>query len=332
MCSQILKLLIANAICIGWVAAAYAQEQPMSDPIEPEQFQDPFSPTISPGRGALAPQRGTESTEDWGINMALDYGYVGSASLTKGLGTATEQAAELSVIADRRIQEDLIFLLGGNWQTFSWGYNGSGIPLPNNLQALNMILGFDVALDEGNEWNMRIQIDPGVYGTWQSLGWHQVNVPGVVAFSNIVNEDFQWFIALRADIFQFFPVIPVPGFRWQFDKAWVLNGTAPKPAVQWRPVEDLDLTAYVGGDILNVNARLAESDPNTLGNRSLAGTLVNYFEGRVGAGIEYQITPELALQLEGGAVGWRPFDFVRLNDNVRSTMAPYVQGAIRGQF
>jgi hypothetical protein len=152
----------------------------------------------------------------------------------------------------------------------------------------------------------------------------------VVAFSNIVNEDFQWFIALRADIFQFFPVIPVPGFRWQFEKDWVLNGTAPKPAIQWRAMENL--TAFVGGDILNVNARLPESDPNTLGNRSLAGTLVNYFEGRVGAGIEYQVTPELALQLEGGAVVWRTFDFVRINDNVRSTMAPYVQGAIRGQF
>ena len=317
---------------MGWMGFGHAQEQPMTDPIEPEEYEDPLAPTLSPGRGALAPQRIKEPTEEWGISMALDYGYVGSASLKQGLGTVTEQSAELSVIADRRVQKDLVFLLGGNWQTFSFGYNGSNIPLPNNLQALNMILGFDVALDEANEWNMRIQIDPGVYGTWQSLGWHQVNVPGVAAFSNIVNEDFQWFIAIRADVFQFFPVIPVPGFRWQFDKAWVLNGTAPKPAIQWRPIEDLDLTAYLGGDILNVNARLADSNPETLGNRSLAGTLVNYFEGRAGAGLEYQVTPELAIQLEGGAVVWRRYDFFRISENVKSTMAPYVQAAIRGQF
>ena len=191
----------------------------MTDPIEPEEFQDPLAPTMTPGRGALAPQRVKESTEEWGIQVAADYGYVGSASLKKGLGTVTEQSAEVSAIADRRVQDDLIFLVGGNTQMFSFGYNGANIPLPNNLLCLNMILGVDVALDEGNEWNMRIQIDPGVYGTTQSLGWHQVNVPGVVAFSNIVDEDFQWFIALRADIFNFFPVIPVPGFRWQFDKA-----------------------------------------------------------------------------------------------------------------
>jgi hypothetical protein len=326
------KCLIISAICAGWVGSGLAQEQPMTDPIEPEEFQDPLAPTMTPGRGALAPQRVKESTEEWGIQVAADYGYVGSASLKKGLGTVTEQSAEVAVVADRRVQDDLIFLIGGNTQMFSFGYNGANIPLPNNLLGLNMILGFDVALDEGNEWNMRIQIDPGVYGTTQSLGWHQVNVPGVVAFSNIVDEDFQWFIALRADIFNFFPVIPVPGFRWQFDKAWVLNGTAPKPAIQWRPVEDLDLTAYVGGDILNLNVRLAESDANTLGNRSLSGALLNYFEGRVGAGVEYQVTPNLALQLEGGATVWRTFDFVRINDNVNSTMAPYVQAALRGTF
>lgn len=323
-------MFILIALCIGWYPAGHAQEQPMSDPIEPEEFQDPLAPTLSPGRGAIAPQRSGKSTEDWNVQTALDYGYVGSASLSKGLGTATEQAAEISVIADRSVEKNLAFLVGGNWQTFSWGYDGSNIPLPNNLQALNLILGFDVGLDEGNEWNMRIQIDPGVYGTWQSLGWHQVNVPAVAAFSNIVNEDFQWFIAIRADIFQFFPVIPVPGFRWQFEKDWVLNGTAPKPAIQWRAMEDL--TVFVGGDILNVNARLPASDPNTLGGRSLAGALVNYFEARVGAGLEYQVTPELSLQLEGGAMVWRTYDFVRINDNVRSTMAPYVQGAIRGQF
>ena len=139
---------------------AHAQGQPMTDPIEPEEYQDPLAPTMNPGRGALAPQRIKEPTQEWGISMALDYGYVGSASLKQGLGTVTEQSAELAVTADRRVADDLVFLLGGNWQTFSFGYNGSNIPLPNNLQALNMILGFDVALDEANEWNMRIQIDP----------------------------------------------------------------------------------------------------------------------------------------------------------------------------
>ena len=100
------------------MASALAQEQPMTDPIEPEEYQDPLAPTLSPGRAALAPQRVTESTEQWGIQMAMDYGYVGSASLKQGLGTVTEQAAEISVIADRRVQQDLVFLLGATGRPF----------------------------------------------------------------------------------------------------------------------------------------------------------------------------------------------------------------------
>ena len=84
MAKTLFKLLIFNVLCVGWLSLGMAQEQPMSDPIEPEEFEDPLAPTLSPGRGALAPQRATESTEEWGIQMALDYGYVGSASLTKG--------------------------------------------------------------------------------------------------------------------------------------------------------------------------------------------------------------------------------------------------------
>jgi hypothetical protein len=155
-------------------------------------------------------------------------------------------------------------------------------------------------------------------------------MPGVAAFTNVIDDDFQWFIAIRVDAFQFFPVIPVPGFRWRFAENWLLNGSAPKPTIDWRPTEGVRL--FVGGDILNLNARLPDSNPEVLGDRSLAGALVNYFEARLGGGIAYEVSPGLSLQAEGGAMVWRTFDFPRLNNNVNSTMAPYFQIALRGQF
>ena len=39
--------------------------------------------------------------------MGLDYGYVGSASLKQGLGTVTEQAAEIGIVASRRLDDGL---------------------------------------------------------------------------------------------------------------------------------------------------------------------------------------------------------------------------------
>ena len=325
------KVFLISALYALLPADLLAQE-PGVGPVSIEgEVEDPLAPVrerLGPGRSALGPDR-SYAKEGWSIEMGLDYGYVASASLKQGLGTVTEQAGEIGIVASRRLDEGLVGIVGGNWQTFSFGYNGSNIPLPNNLNTLNAILGCDIEI-EPSEWYMRIQLEPGVYGTWQSLGWHQVNMPGVAAFTNIVNEDFQWFIALRADIFQFFPVIPIPGIRWQFAENWLLNGSAPKPTIDWKATDDL--TVFVGGDILNANVRLADSNPEVLGNRSLAGALVNYFEARIGAGVTWEVHPNLSLQAEGGSLVWRTYDFIRLNDHVTSSMAPYFQVAIRGQF
>lgn len=328
---EIHKVLLISILNAFWVLPSFGQE-PGTGPVTVEgEVEDPLAPVrerLGPGRSALGPDR-SYAKEEWSIEMGLDYGYVGSASLKQGLGTVTEQAAEIGIVASRRLDDGLVGIVGGDWQTFSFGYNGANIPLPDNLTTLNAIFGCDIEI-EPSEWYMRIQLEPGVYGTWQSLGWHQVNIPGVAAFTNIVDEDFQWFIALRADVFQFFPVIPIPGIRWQFAENWLLNGSAPKPTIDWKATDDV--TVFVGGDILNANVRLADSNPETLGNRSLAGALLNYFEARAGVGVSWKVHPNLSLQAEGGSVVWRNYDFTRINDHVKSTMAPYFQLAIRGQF
>jgi len=325
-----LKTLLFMGLCL-WITAGLKAQEPGPGPISPEgEIEDPLAPVrLAPGRQAFGPAK-SQASDDWSFEVGADYGYVASASLKQGLGTVTEQSAEVGVIASRKITDGLVGIVGADWQTFSFGYSGSNIPLPQNLQGLNAIFGVDVQLDEASEWLMRIQLEPGVFGTLQSIGWHQVNMPGVAAFTNVIDDDFQWFIAIRVDAFQFFPVIPVPGFRWRFAENWLLNGSAPKPTIDWRPTEGVRL--FVGGDILNLNARLPDSNPEALGDRSLAGALVNYFEARVGGGIAYEVSPGLSLQAEGGAMVWRTFDFPRLNNNVNSTMAPYFQIALRGQF
>jgi hypothetical protein len=333
------KALIASLLCLALAPIGFAQE-PGAGPISVEgEFQDPLAPVrerlgpaerLGPGRSSLGPDR-SYATEDWSIELGLDYGYVASANLSGAAGSMSEQSGEIAVLASRRIDEGLVGIVGGSWQTFAYNFtadNSPTFPLPDNLQALALILGVDAELSE--DWYMRIQIEPGVYGAWQQLGWNQVNIPGVAAFTNIVDEDFQWFIAVRADVFNFFPVIPIPGFRWQFAKDWLFNGSAPKPTIDWKATEDI--TVFAGGDILNLNARLPESQTGTVNNKNVDGALVNYFEARVGAGVSWAVTPEISLQFEGGAMVWRTFDLPRLNTSVGSTVAPYGQVSLRGQF
>ena len=314
-------------------SSSFDASQPVAmDPLAPEgEIEDPLAPVreqIGTTRSAFGPDRSqTGKDDEWSVELAAEYGYVWNASLSKGFGNVNEQNGIIGLLGSKRLDEGCVGIVGANWQIFTFGYDGS-MPLPENLQGLNAIFGGDFEISP--EWFMRIQIEPGIYGTWNYINWHNVNMPAVFAWTNIVNAEFQWFIALRADIFQFFPVMPVPGIRWQPAKEWLFNLSAPKPTINYAVDEEVNL--FAGGEILGVTARLPSNDAGTLENRSLAGALINYFEARAGAGLNWAFTDGVSLQAEGGAMVWRTFDLPRLNNSIRSTMAPYAQISIRGQF
>ena len=302
------------------------------DPLEPGgEIEDPLAPVreqIGTTRSAFGPDRSqTGKDDEWSVELAAEYGYVWNSSLSNAQGNINEESGIIGLLGSKRLDEGCVGIVGANWQIFTFGFDGT-MPLPENLQGLNAIFGGDFEISP--DWFMRIQVEPGVYGTWNYINWHNVNMPAVFAWTNILNAEFQWFIALRADIFQFFPVMPVPGIRWQPTKEWLFNLSAPKPTINYAVDEEVNL--FAGGEILGVTARLPSNDPGTYENRSLAGTLINYFEARLGAGVNWNFTEGVSLQGEAGAMVWRTFDLPRLNESIRSTMAPYAQISLRGVF
>lgn len=303
-----------------------------ADPLEPGgEIEDPLAPVrqqIGTTRSAFGPDRSqTGKDDEWSVELAAEYGYVWSANLSNNQGKINEQSGIIGLLGSKRLDEGCVGIVGANWQIFTFGFDGS-MPLPENLQGLNAIFGGDFEISP--EWFMRIQVEPGIYGTWNYINWHNVNMPAVFAWTNILNAEFQWFIALRADVFQFFPVIPVPGIRWQPTKEWLFNLSAPKPTVNYAFDEEVNL--FAGGEILGVTGRLPSDDSGTYENKSLAGALINYFEARVGAGVNWSFTEGVSLQGEAGAMVWRTFDLPRLNESIRSTVAPYAQISLRGVF
>ena len=137
-----LKILLFMGLCL-WITAGLKAQEPEPGPITPEgEIEDPLAPVrLAPGRQAFGPAK-SQASDDWSFEVGADYGYVASASLKQGLGSVTEQSAEVGVIASRKISDGLVGIVGGDWQTFSFGYSGSNIPLPQNLQGLNAILGW----------------------------------------------------------------------------------------------------------------------------------------------------------------------------------------------
>lgn len=302
------------------------------DPLEPGgEIEDPLAPVrnqIGTTRSAFGPDRSqTGKDDEWSVELAAEYGYVWQSSLSNGQGNVSEQSGIVGLLGSKRLDDGCVGIIGANWQIFTFGFDGS-MPLPENLQGLNAIFGGDFEISP--EWYMRIQVEPGIYGTWNYINWHNVNMPAVFAWTNILNAELQWFIALRADVFQFFPVIPIPGIRWQPTKEWLFNLSAPKPTVNYAIDDELNL--FAGGEILGVTGRLPSNDSASYDNKSLAGAIINYFEARVGAGVNWTFTEGVSVQGEAGAMVWRTFDLPRLNESIRSTVAPYAQVAIRGVF
>ena len=205
------------------------------DPLEPGgEIEDPLAPVreqIGTTRSAFGPDRSqTGKDDEWSVELAAEYGYVWNASLSSAQGNVNEESGIIGLLGSKRLDEGCVGIVGANWQIFTFGFDGT-MPLPENLQGLNAIFGGDFEISP--DWFMRIQVEPGVYGTWNYINWHNVNMPAVFAWTNILNAEFQWFIALRADIFQFFPVMPVPGIRWQPTKDWLFNLSAPKRGNSW---------------------------------------------------------------------------------------------------
>ena len=90
-------------IALGLFNSAFVQAQePGPGPLTPEgEIEDPLAPVrLSPGRQAFGPAK-SQATEDWDFEVGADYGYVASASLKQGLGSVTEQSAEVGVLASR---------------------------------------------------------------------------------------------------------------------------------------------------------------------------------------------------------------------------------------
>jgi hypothetical protein len=189
-----------------------------------------------------------------------------------------------------------------------------GIPttppqIPDTLQSLSAIIGLDTQL--GEAWLVRLELQPGFYGT-DDLGSHTFNMPIVVGGTYIHSSELQFVLGVSVDWERNYPVFPGGGIRWRFAPQWLLDLTAPSPRLSYEVTQNL--TVYAGGHIQGGSYRVSRD----FGRRGLLDeelplnkAVLTYLETRVGAGIEWKITPEVRLTLEGGYMPYREFDYHR---------------------
>ena len=261
----------------------------------------------------------------------------GQFSLSSGLrtdfgggrsGNVSGQSGLLRDVVSVRLGEGPLLRLGGEWQRYGFGVP-AGAPLPETLQSLTAVIGFDLQLFES--WLVRMEAQPGFYSGSDSFSSHDFNVPFIIGGSYIASADLQWMLGLSVDVNRAIPVFPGGGVRWKFADQWVLNAVMPRPRLEY--LWSKELTLYGGADLRGSTFRVSQDFGDTHGNSKLNRAFVDLIEIRAGVGASWKVSSWLSADLETGVVAFRDFDFHRADENYQSKgPAAYGQIVIGAKF
>jgi len=260
-----------------------------------------------------------------------DASYVGAARTNFGPGTTggvSEQQSDARLIVSPQYGDGPIYRFGLAFQRYSFGLSKAA-PLPDILESANIVAGLDFQLF--NSWLVRVEADPGFYYDGRATGFRDFNVPITIGGSYIASEEWQWIVGLEADFNRQIPVIPAVGARWAISDTWVLDAILPTPRLEydWSSA----LTLYMGGDVDDGTYRVDRGLGKAVGRPALSGAVVEYDEVRVGAGFSWKPSKALTLELEGGYLPYREFDFHRADTHFSNDDgAPYGQMSLSTQF
>ena len=243
-------------------------------------------------------------------------------------GDVSGQSGLVRDVVSTRLGDGPLLRVGFDWQRFSFALPNRA-PLPNTLQSLTAVVGFDMQLFES--WLVRIEAEPGFYSGSDGFSARDFNVPFVIGGSYIASADLQWIVGVSVDVNRAIPIFPAVGVRWKFADRWVLNGVMPRPRLEY--AWSKELTLFGGADLRGSTFRVSRDFGDSHSDARLNRAVVDLTEIRAGVGASWKISPSFQADLETGVVAYRDFDFHRAATNYESKgAAAYGQLVIGAKF
>lgn len=214
---------------------------------------------------------------------------------------------------------------GIGYERFEFG--DSFAPVPTHLQSMAGIIALDYMV--GKDTGAFIQIRPGFY-TENDIGINSFDVPITLGRVFILQQDKLYlFVGATAGFLRGqYPVLPVAGLVWRPSEQWNIFALVPDPRITWSPTRQFGV--WVGGQFAGSSFR-TDRDSRIV-PRELSGAQVDYFEYRVGGGIEWRPTEQVAVDLGGGYVIERSFNFERAGREYSLEGAPFLRAAVKAEF
>ncbi len=264
--------------------------------------------------------------------LTVEQSYVGGSEVAREnfrVNDFEELYSNLKFVYTPRIKVGII-RAGAQFERYSFGYENGGAQLPNTLQAISAVVGFDTQL--ADSILVRLEAQPGFYGTtFDHFDGNQFNIPIILGGTYIYSPELQFVLGIGFNIQQKYPVIPGGGVRWKFAPKWVLNAVLPTPRLEYEL--DSHLTLFAGADIKANTFRTADRFGAAVGDPGLNNAWLSYEEIRAGGGVDWKLTSSLTLTAEAGYVPYRVFDYHRTEVRYHhESGAPYVSIRLQGNF
>jgi hypothetical protein len=300
--------------------------------------KDDLAPTVAPP----AQDNNIPVSQEFAMEGSYD-GFSNTKQGNASIGGVSNSNSHFDYVVSPQVKDGFLLRFGvdGERNSFSLGPQA---PLPNTLQSTNVIIGADMAY--GDKIIIRAELHPGIYSDFVHVGGSDFDMPVQLGGTYLYSKDFQIIFGLQIDLKSNYPLIGLPGFRWQFADKWVLSAIPPKPQLQYEV--NNSLTLYTGLEILagtyHLDDQFGSSHGHGPGNNSAQfnGNICDFTELRVGAGFTWKFTPNLSLDVSGGYMPYREFDihpdqigYDRHDTDFHNDIgqgAPYAEAGISGSF
>lgn len=215
---------------------------------------------------------------------------------------------------------------------FAWERSGfglpAGVPLPNTVNALT--LKFQNDWQFADQWNLRIDVRPGLFSDLQDIDGGDFNAPLTIGLAYAQSKTLMWVAAANVDLQRDIPIIGGLGVRWQFAEDWTLSLLLPKPTLEYQVSPAA--TVYVGGELMGGAYRVAEDLGTRTGRPNLNDEIVSYREIRVGGGVRARLGQSVTANVEGGWVVDRRFTYEDADLQLNGDGALYFGLSLNARF
>lgn len=277
-----------------------------------------------PTAKAAEPPRGASADFD----VSTNYSFSSNGDLERGakVGEVKVKHADLEAGMSFRPSEEWRFRTGVFASTSDLEFTGA-VPLPDKLKAVGLSLSATKFFggEAANSWRATLVVRPGVFSDGTGSSSDGFNAPVILSVGKRYSPTLTWDLGVRFDADSKNEILPVFGVRWDFHPDWMLSVGFPRTEVTYKLAPNWTLKGGLRfqGGTYHVGTALAPG---------LGDTYLEYREIRVGGGFEWKLSDSISVNLDGGVVADRRFDYFERGYELKGNSATYLSIGISARF